>query len=290
MSNLVAYIPVLNQRHLDWFEKHPNSHLFLISQEMAEQMIQRLSRNMGAVPTEVMLNSIRANGLVSSVGTFDPENWDPRLALPDHYLGAGMNDFILPDEDISHEVAKKYLGPVGIRFQFEVIWSRWDMTAVKMMQPVIPDCEVSREQIDIFRTEEANSVSQKSPDWWRQIGAMAFRGSELVACGWNEHFPTEYEAYVFGDTRLNFNAGDPSGMEAYLSLHAEEYLISFCAKNGIALQGASLYINTFPCGRCARAVATAGFNKLFFREGSSFLKGFEILREAGIRIVQVRND
>ena len=133
MSNLVAYIPVLNQRHLDWFAKHPDSHLFLISQRMAEHMLPRLSRNMGAVPTEITLKSIHANRLVSRVAIFDPENWDPRIVNSTWLGPGGMNDFILPDEDISYEVAKKYLELVSARFTFEMIWSRWDMTAVKMM-------------------------------------------------------------------------------------------------------------------------------------------------------------
>lgn len=286
MANLIAYIPVLNQRHLDWFERHPHSRLFLITQEMAEQFLPRLARNMSAVPTESMIKMIRSLNLVYSVTDFSP-GWDSDL---DRLILGKRKEWILPDEDISHLVAENYLLPRWYDVTFEMIWARWDMTAVKKAQPVIPDCEVSRRDIDIFRTQEAEDLSRRSPDWWRQIGAIAFRGPELLAFGRNEHFPTEYESYIFGDPRLNFDASDPTGTDAYISLHAEEYLICFCADHGISLRGASLYINTFPCGRCASAVKNAGFKEVFFREGSSFLKGFETLKSAGIRIVQVRSD
>lgn len=286
MSNLIAYIPVLNQRHIDWLKKHPGSHLFLIPQSMAEQILPHLNRNMGGVSTETTEQMIRGifPPVVSSVAHFSPDWDDPDLGD----IRGVWKKWILPDEDISHHLAEKYLLPAGCEVSFEMIWSRWDMTAVKMAQPVIPDCEVSLSDIDIFRIKEANALSQKSPDWWRQIGAIAFRGDELVAVGVNKHHPSEYETYIFGDPRLNFNAGDPSGMDAYVSLHAEEYLVAFCARNGIPLMGASLFINTFPCGRCARVVGEAGFRELFFHEGSSFLKGFEILKSYNTRIVQVR--
>jgi len=284
VSNLIAYIPTLNPRHKLWFEKHKNATLCLISQTMAESIYSSFARNMAAMPTSDIVKMIEALKLVDRIIVYDPEDEDLDLTLPQ------WNEWVASDEDVVHTVVETYFIPVGAKVQFEETLARWDMSAVKAAQPVIPDCEVSRSELDVFRMRQAEDLTRKSPDWWRQIGAIAFRGSELLACGWNEHFPTMYETYIFGDTRLNFNAGDPAGMEAYLSLHAEEYLIAYCAEHGLKLQGASLYINTFPCGRCARAVSKSGIKELFFREGSSFLKGFEILKDAGIRIVQVRED
>ncbi|MFA7216595.1 MAG: hypothetical protein WC095_01280 [Candidatus Paceibacterota bacterium] len=276
MANLVAYIPVLNYRHIEWFRKHSNSSLHLISQEMAESLLPRLSRNMVAVPTGITAKSIIANELCRRVCDFNSK------------IGffAGR-EFILPDEDISHLVAERYL--LDSISHFERIWSRWDMTAVKASQPIISDCEISLDETDFSRIFQSNQISQRSPDWWRQVGIIAFREDRLLACGWNEHFPTEYETGIFGDPRLNFDAGDPSGMDAYVSLHAEEYLIAFCSREGISLEGASLYINTFPCGRCARALSLTGVKELFFGEGYSFLKGFDVLSSKGIRIVHVKD-
>jgi len=253
-------------------------------QAQAESLIPRLARNMAAVPTEVMLKMIQALELTRIVTHFSPDFGDPDMD------SSAWKKWILPNEDVSHLLAEKYLLSTGCSVRFEDIHARNDMIAVKASQPIIPECEVSRLDLDIFRIKEAQILSQKSPDWWRQIGVMAFRGSELLACGWNEHFPTEYETYIFGDPRLNFDAQDPSGMDAYVSLHAEEYMGSICAELGIPLRGASVYINTFPCGRCARFLRNTKIKELFFREGSSFLKGFEVFQSAGIRIVQVRSD
>ena len=274
---LIAYIPVFNRKHMEWFFRHPNSNFGLISQHLAETLVPRLARNIGALPNSIMVEFVKT--FCIRVVMINP---------PRDFMMDDSCSYIMPDEDVSRAFAKKHIVP-GVPVVFEPIWARHDMLAVKKREPVIPDCEVSSQEVDLFRMAKADKIAEKSPDWWRQIGIIAFRGETILGVGANHHFPTEYEQDMFGDPRINFDAGDPDGLEIYLSLHAEEYLAGFCARKGISLEGASVYINTFPCGRCARMLATTGIKELFFREGSSFLKGFEILKNAGIRIVQVKD-
>ena len=277
MKDLLAYIPVLNRQYLDWLLRHRGSHLHLISQQLAESLLPRLKRNMIALDTKFVADLIVSQNLASRVTLLTERDVEPR----------GLS-FVAPQEDVTEAYAFKYLQPYQ-HISYEMIWARWDMSAVKRARPVIPDCIVSLDEVDIFRIKAAERLSKQSPDWWLQIGAMIFRGDELIVCGWNSHLPTDYEAFVFGDTRLNFDAGDPAGMDAYLSLHAEEYCVTRCAQNGIPLEGTSMYINIFPCGRCARVIALSGIKRLYFREGSAFLKGFEILQGYGIEIIQVKH-
>lgn len=280
MTNLVAYIPVLNRQYLEWLKKHQPFKLHLISKDTAELLIPRLQRNLGALhESEVTLMiSCMFKGEVGLLNLSD---------LPIE------NDFIAPDEDISHLIAERFLFPAGCQILFEQIWARWDMSAVKRQEPVIPDLEISLDLIHMTMLNIAFEIAKGSPDWWRQIGAVAFNdegaiNDKVIERRCNNHFPTEYEASIFGDPRINFDAGDPSGADVYLSLHAEKMLIASCARYGISLEGASLAVTTFPCPDCARWIAAAGIKKLFFFEGYSVLKGFETLKAAGIRIVKVK--
>lgn len=279
MSGLIAYIPVLNQRHTDWFNSHPKSHLYLISQEMAQELIPRLARNISALSTEMVANSVRANRLVGDVAIFDPDQWNPRL------VSSAWGTWILPDEDVSHIVVERYLKPAGAKSEFEMIWARWDMTSVHKNQPVIADVRVSNSALDNIRMKLAEARLTDSPDWWRQIGAVAFSSTgKPIAVACNIHMPNEYETYIFGDPRLNVDAGQKG---KYTSLHAERAVISLCAKHGSPLLEASLYVTTFPCEDCAREIAFAGVKHLFFREGYSVLNAQEVLRSYGVEIVQV---
>ena len=64
---------------------------------------------------------------------------------------------------------------------------------------------------------------------------------------------------MFGDPRSNFDAG--KNIELSKFIHAEASLIAQAAKQGAKLEGASIYVTTFPCPVCARLVATAGLRK-----------------------------
>jgi dCMP deaminase len=278
MTNLIAYIPVLNQQHINWLQKHPGSRLLLISNAVAENLLPRLSRNMGAVATDIIAKTILAENLAVHVEILEP-----------HYLDLHLRpkQYIMPDEDVSHLFMERYLHLT--RVKFEEVWGRWDMTAVKRQEPVIPDMETSSDVVCMQKMADTKKLAQKSPDWWRQVAASAFHGEKLIATACNAHYPNEYEVTIFGDPRINFDAGDPTGSEVYLSLHAEKGIIAACARMGVALEGASVYVTTFPCGDCARMLAECRIKELFFSKGYSVLKGFDTLKAAGVRIVKIND-
>ena len=283
MVNLFAYIPVLNQRHLDWFAKHPGAHLWLIPQWLAERVLPRLARNMAALPTEVQEVSIRNLpspwNVLEGVWTFDLEC--PELDI--HW--EREDTWIMADEDVSHALAEKYFS--FIKPVFEDIWARWDMTAVKRESPVMADVETSSELTDCLRMSMARQIGPKSPDWWRQIGVVLFNGGTILAGACNEHHPDEYTTYTFGDPRLNVDAGQKG---KYCSLHSEKAVIARSARHGLQTEGASMYSTVFPCEDCARVIKEAGISEVFFEEGYSALDAQEVLRGAGIRMIQVRKD
>ena len=274
MTNLVAYIPVVNRQYFEWLKRCKPFNLYLITQRIAEALMPQLVRNMVALHEDLVIPMIRSLGLGHNIYSFKP------LDLP------RATRFVMPDEDISRLVAENYLIPAGRVVDFEQIRARWDMTAVKLREPIVPDFEVSSETTDRMRMETAVKLAWQSPDWWRQIGAIAFKDGTLVACSYNAHYPNEYETVAFGDPRLNFDAGEE--LEVYLSLHAEQGIVGICARDGISLKGASVYVTTFPCGNCARLLASCQIKELFFSEGYSVLKGLETLRIAGVRIVRVK--
>jgi len=277
MANLIAYIPVLHAGYLKWLKSHPDSDLLVISQDWAESVLPRLARNIPALPTELVVKMIQSTGLVRSVRAFSPSFVYPRMS------------YVMPDEDVSHEIYERYMrvsDPYGV--SFETIFLRWDMSAVIANQPVIADVVSSTESVDLIRMGIARRLKKKSPDWFRQIGAVAFKnGGEMIACAYNTHSPTEYEAYVFGDPALNRDAGTKTKIS--LALHAEQAIVAGCAKDGISLKGSSIYVTTFPCPDCARVIVQAGVSKIFFEEGYSLQDAQRILKSAGVQIVHLKN-
>ncbi|MBN2093820.1 MAG: hypothetical protein JW740_00370 [Candidatus Zambryskibacteria bacterium] len=281
MNNLIAYMPVINRQYLLWLKDHEPFHLHLISQDLAEALIPRLKRNICALPAVdvyTIISGLKRNpSIKNSVKIFFLED---SISIEE--------DCLMPDEDISHVFAEKYLKNCDCEVKFEPIWARWDMTAVKRQEPIMPDMEITYEEIDTLRMIAAFNLGKKSPDWWRQIGALAFRDGKMIACAYNKHYPNEYETAIFSDPRINFDAGDIAGSEIYLSLHAEKGIIATCAREGISLKGATVYVTDFPCADCARMLAKCQIKRLIFNQGYSVLKGFETLKAAEVKILKVK--
>ena len=101
----------------------------------------------------------------------------------------------------------------------------------------------------------------------------------------NGHLPNEYVPYIDGDPRNNFKPGE--FIEVSTAIHSETSLIAEAAKKGIKLDGADMYITTFPCAGCANIISVSGIKRIFFSDGYSNLNGAKVLRDAGVELIYI---
>ncbi|MGB2552636.1 deoxycytidylate deaminase [Campylobacter sp. MOP51] len=66
-------------------------------------------------------------------------------------------------------------------------------------------------------------------------------------------------------------------------LHAEQNVISYAAKKGIATEGCDLYITHTPCKECAKLIAQAGIARVVCLYEYRDLSGVEFLKEVGVK-------
>lgn len=205
--------------------------------------------------------------------------------LPQIVTGPSL---ILPDEDLMHDIATRYHLNDFAKLHFERTFLRWDKSWSKATRPPQFTGRVTSEQIANSFGRLAVGLGSRSSDWWRQVGAVAVRDGQILASAYNEHLPSAYSPYVNGDPRNDYRRG--VRIDLSTALHAEAAVIGLCARKGTSLEGADLYVSTFPCPPCARLVAAAGFARCFFAGGYSMLDGDEILRSAGVESVYVMVD
>jgi dCMP deaminase len=132
----------------------------------------------------------------------------------------------------------------------------------------------------------AEKEAEKSSDIWRHVGALVVKDGKVILKTHNSILPTEQSAYIVGDSRGNFSKGDH--VELTMALHCEIGLVAEAARKGVSLEGTSMYVTTFPCPPCAKAVAFSGVKKLYFSEGYGMLDGEEVLRAQGVEIIKVK--
>lgn len=79
------------------------------------------------------------------------------------------------------------------------------------------------------------------------------------------------------------------GIRLYTSpftVHAEQNVISYCAKNGIATDGATMYITLSPCSLCAKLIAQSGIKRVVYLDNYKDTSGIDFLQQCGVQVCQ----
>jgi dCMP deaminase len=276
---VMLYMPVIHQGYDRFLDEYgQKAQILLIGRSFADQY-PVIRKEIRALSPGRVAQYIKSVHTISEVRVIEKED------LPQVIVGPSL---ILPDEDLMHDIAKEYHLNDSVRLHFKRTFLRWDKSWSKATRPPQFNGRVTSEQIANSFGRLALDLASRSSDWWRQVGAVAVRGKKIVASAHNEHLPSAYSPYVNGDPRNNYRRGVQIDLST--ALHAEAAVIGHCARNGIGLDGADLYVSTFPCPPCARLIAAAGFSRCFFAGGYSMLDGEEILRSAGVECVFVLLD
>lgn len=270
---LIAYVPAPHAGYLKLFRAHAGSILYILGSEFIRQF-PSLVRHLPGVTPEESCKMIRALDIFSDVRVF---------TFADIESVEGLN-ITMPDEDVSHEVAKKYFTKSLIIFDGS--WRlRWDWGSVQKSRRPEGERRVSIDALNRTFMKKALDTANCSPDWWRQIGALLVREREVLLGAFNQHVPSEQSAYLYGDPRSNFEAGqciDVSG-----AIHAEARLVAEAARRGISMEWCDLYVTTFPCPPCAYTCSFTGIRRLFYVDGYSLVVGAEVLESKGVEIIRV---
>ncbi|MBX4210786.1 hypothetical protein KW783_02320 [Candidatus Parcubacteria bacterium] len=271
MNTVVAYIPALHQGYINFFKKYPGKLFILGSNFISEH--PRMDRDIRAIAPEEMKKIIESLSLVQTVSVLTNETLKN---LKD-------TNIVMPDEDISRAFSEKYLP--GSNIKFDTTFLRWDKCIPTKQQTPSPERIISKDEFDKKIMKEAFKEAGKSSDWWRHIGGMIVKDGKVVLAAHNRPLPSDHVHNIFGDPRSNFDAG--VNIEISKFLHSEAALIAEAAKKGISLEGASLYVTTFPCPVCAKSICVSGVKKVYYSEGYSLLDAEDLFKTYGIELIQV---
>jgi dCMP deaminase len=218
MQTLVAYVPVLHEGYRCFFEKYDGEkQLFIFGPEITAEFSQ-LRKEIRELEPELMKQAIEALGIFASVEILDRAGAEK--------LAATGQEIIMPDEDVSRELAEKYFSHANV--QFDPIFLRWDKHNSIAEKPVVPDEFVTKDELHRAFIQTAQTESEKSSDIWRHVGACVVKDGEMLFSSHNAHVPSEHIPYVNGDPRSNFHKGEH--IELSTALHAEAALIAEAAR------------------------------------------------------------
>jgi dCMP deaminase len=273
---ILGYVPVIHAGYLDFFSNYSGCWLGLIGPDLYSDVpeFEKLGREIRALKPEVASRMIRQEGIFRSIKVYKRKD----LEVLDN-----IDQIVMPDEDVSRYVASKYLQ--GRKIEFKSVFLRFDMQATFSKRPPEPDRTVDITELDREMLGLAFTESQRSPDWWRQVGAVAVKDSQVLLKAHNRHMPSEHSLYALGDPRNNFKPAESTEMSC--AHHAERSIIASAAGEGIALAGAYLYLTTFPCSACAYSIIEARISRVYYSGGYSSLEAAESCKARGVELVYV---
>ena len=141
---------------------------------------------------------------------------------------------------------------------------------------------------------------------WIGIGCVIAKESKVLVEAWNETMPGEPYCQSFRDRKKSAAKGQPlpnagcirhdlglsqgQEIEKVCSIHAEAAAIAKAAKIAISLDGASMFVTSFPCLICIRTIIVAGIKKVVYMNDFYKPHDMELFEKNGIKIEQITED
>ena len=90
------------------------------------------------------------------------------------------------------------------------------------------------------------------------VGAVAVKDKRIIMSGYNGSPSGTPHCYDAFDGHILENG------HCVRTVHAEQNIITQCAKTGIALEGATIYVTHFPCEICCKLLLSAGIKEVIY--------------------------
>jgi dCMP deaminase len=116
----------------------------------------------------------------------------------------------------------------------------------------------------------------------KHVGAVVVRDRTILSTGYN------------GSIRGMPHCDEAGHMmedgHCVATIHAEMNAIIQAARNGVRIEGASIYITASPCWSCFKALANAGLMRICYGEFYRDERSFQVAAHLGIEMVHVAVD
>ena len=273
---IIAYVPVIHKGYLNFFQKFSDiTECFVVSQEHIDSL-EYLKKDIRALDPSQQVALIKSLNIFTSVKVL--EKTDLKL------INQASTEVIMPNEDICSSLASSELKNATITYYPVFLrWNRDNVNTTHDRTVAVTDSEFDKHAI-----AQALITARSSPDIWRRVGAALVKDKTIVKIAYNNAVPNQHSSTMEGDPRNIFKRGVAIEMSTFL--HAEAALIAEAAKNGESLEGASLYVTTFPCPACAKLIAHSGIKKCYFKDGYAVLDGQSVLDQFKVKAIRVLTD
>ena len=123
----------------------------------------------------------------------------------------------------------------------------------------------------------AKVVASRSTCDRKFVGAVIVRDKTILSTGYNGSVRTLPHCDEIGHTMENDHC--------VATVHAEANAIVQAARNGVRIDGATIYVTASPCWGCMKLIANAGLMRIVYGEFYRDERVFRVAQQIGIALV-----
>ena len=126
------------------------------------------------------------------------------------------------------------------------------------------------------------------------VGAVIAKDGRHIGSGYNgapagmphcEHQVTTFNPLTKTATfHVAEAAAKAAGEGCQMAIHAEANALAYCARDGIAVGGATVYTTLSPCFACSQLIIAAGLVRVVYGRAYRDLQGIQLLNQAGVTV------
>lgn len=131
--------------------------------------------------------------------------------------------------------------------------------------------------------ERAVELAMKSGCLRGKRGSVIVKDGEVLAESFNTPFPENNFCQTHGCLRDKLKLGLGKELEKCRAIHSEAKAISLAAKDGINLEGSTIYITCQPCINCAKLIIASGIVQVYYLDKYGDQTSIKLLGKMGVK-------
>ena len=124
----------------------------------------------------------------------------------------------------------------------------------------------------------------------RHVAAVIVKDRQILATGYNGSPKGVAHCEEVGCLREKLHIPSGERHELCRGTHAEQNAIIQAAVHGVSIEGSEIYITDSPCILCSKMLINAGIKRVTYRGDYPDSLAMDMLREAGVELIQYRKE
>jgi dCMP deaminase len=129
---------------------------------------------------------------------------------------------------------------------------------------------------DVYFMNIADVVASRSTCPRKYVGAVVVRDKTILSTGYNGSIRGMPHCTEIGHMMENDHC--------VATIHAEANAIIQAAKNGVMIDGATIYVTASPCWNCFKMIANSGIRRICYGEFYRDERIFEVAQKLAIEL------